>query len=102
VTLASTVQTGLVFYACSRAGTSGGTSAPTGMTETGDFSTVDASGSVCALQGDLNYTTTPPYTTSPVGPATHVASTTGSRAAVAFEMVPAGWVNCMVSGIEVR
>lgn len=114
VTLASAIQTGYVFYINARgSATNGGTTAPTGYTEatgTGaDWSLADASGSVCALLGDVSSGTTPPITATTVGPGTYAGGgTTDARAAVAWEMVPGSstggpaWVNCMVSGIEVH
>jgi hypothetical protein len=95
------LQAGLVIYWCGRA-INGTAVAPTGFTEGGDLSITDVSGSVGSAQAELSSVTTPPHTSTTVGPATFSTSTADARAAIAFELVPAGWVNCMVSGIEVH
>jgi hypothetical protein len=95
------LQSGLVIYWCARAINST-TVAPTGFTEGGETTVNDASGSVGSHTAELSSVTIPPHTSTTVGPATFSTSTADARASVAFEIVPAGWVNCMVSGIEVR
>jgi hypothetical protein len=103
VTLGTAIQSGHVFYVNGRFGTASATTTPpSGFTEARDDALADASGSSCPLQGSSNYVTTPPFTTTSTGTGAYSTSTADARVAVAFELVPAGWVNCMVSGIEVH
>jgi len=103
ITLA-TLQTGQVVYWTARAQAGITQTPPTGMTEAtgGDNSIDDLTGSQGKINQVTDYTTAPPWTSTTVGPATYSAASTLARAAVAVEFIPAGWVNCMVSGIEVR
>lgn len=102
------LKTGLVVYYCSRVGDNQNVAPPTDYTEGEDRSLLDATGSVASISSETSRITTPPASSTPIGPATFGSSTTGARASVAFELVPGiaagapGWVNCMVSGIEVH
>jgi hypothetical protein len=98
----SALQTGLTFFMCGRAGTNTTTAPPAGYTEIAELGFTDGVGNLASLTGDIDYVTTPPASSATVGPATHTTSTTESRAALAFELVPSGWINQMVSGIEVH
>lgn len=101
VTLPSAIQTGLTFYyAVKTANTT--TTPPSSMTENDDRNINDVAGSVCSLVCEFSTVTTPPFVGTTLGPATFATNDTESRASIGFEMVPSGWVNCMVSGIEVR
>jgi len=107
VTLGATPQTGYVFYLAGRCDAQNGGSAstaPSGFTEgaTSDYAFNDLTGNLADLTGDLSSVTDPPWTSATVGPATLGTATTDARASIAWEMVPSGFVNCMVSGIEVH
>jgi hypothetical protein len=96
------LQPAYVFYYCARGGSATTTTAPTGYTEVSDQSINDATGSVASTTSESSAVTAPPASSTTAGPATFATSTTGNRASIAWEMVPDTWVNCMVSGIEVR
>jgi hypothetical protein len=106
VTLTSPLTSGMVFYFPVRGGDFATYTPPTGFTEGagafGENGVDDISGSLADLGGNNQWVTTPPYTSTTIGPATAASSTTGARAAIAFETMPDKFVNIMVSGIEVR
>jgi hypothetical protein len=101
VTLPSAVQTGYVFYYTSAARAGNTVLPPTNFTEIAEREITDASGSVASMSTELSVAV-PPATSATVGPATFSAAGTSARASVAWEMVPSGWVNCTVSGVEVH
>lgn len=101
VTIAAT-QTGSVTYHHGRFGSNSTSTATTGFTEITDTGLSDVSGSVASYDVVSEYVTAPPWTSTTVGPSTYSTSTTNSRVGLAIEWVPANWVNCMVSGIEVH
>jgi hypothetical protein len=98
----TTLSTGQVVYFNARALGSGTQLAPASMTETVDSALDDITGSQGKIHIGSDYTTAPPFTSTTVGPATESTAQTVARAAVAVELIPAAWVNCMVSGIEVH
>jgi hypothetical protein len=101
VTFGSTPQTGWVFHACATAGAGVASwTPPVGFTENQDTGVNDITGSIASHEEELSFVTVPPHASTTVGPATASAATTQSRATVAWEMVPGGWVNCMVTGIR--
>lgn len=102
VTLA-TLQTGVVFYFVSKAGPAPGTvTSITTYTEGNEQVMTDGTGSVASHTSEIEVVTNPPAPSATIGPAAYAASTTNARASVAWEVVPSNFVNCMVSGIEVR
>jgi hypothetical protein len=102
----SALQTGMVFYLTGRCETGAGvtTTEPTGFTEptSADWQLDDGVGTAADLAGNLTYVTSPPWTSTTVGPGTFLFARDDSRASIAWEMIPSGFVNCMVSGIEVK
>jgi hypothetical protein len=99
----NTLQTGYVMFFSARAGASGTGTPITGFTEIDDRGNLDASGSICETQQIADIVATPPLLSPILGTGgTWNTSTTGARASIAWELVPIGFVNCMVSGIEVH
>lgn len=101
VTLAA-LQTGITFYFVSRAGSGTGVTPISGWTEGGDQQLTDGTGSLASNTSEIEVITLPPAPSTTIGPAAYASSTTGARASIAWEVVPSSFVNCMVSGIEVR
>jgi hypothetical protein len=104
VTMPNALQTGQVFFFGTKTNTTGAASTPaTNFTEFQDYGFNDLTGSIASISGTLDYVTAPPWTSTTVGTGASVgASDTNARASLAFELVPTGFVSCMVSAIEVR
>jgi hypothetical protein len=95
------LSTGYVFYLVAKTVAHTYTAA-TGLTEILDFSVTDITGSLCAIGAEFSSITALPFSTTTIGPATASGASTDARVAIAWEMIPSGFVNCAVSGIEVR
>jgi hypothetical protein len=99
VTLPSTIQTGYVFHVHGRVDASAAVTPPTGWTEDLDMNISDGTS---PIEGALNHITTPPFTSQTPTAGTYTTSLTTARTAIAWEMIPSSFVNCMASGIEVH
>jgi hypothetical protein len=97
-----TLQTGIVTYHHMRMAGLVSSTPPGNYTEVSDAQMPDASGSLAPAITAEAYRNPTPETSTSIGPATYSAGSTAARVAVAIEWVPAGFVNCMVSGIEVH
>jgi hypothetical protein len=96
------LQTGIVTYHHMRMSGLVSSTPPGNYTEISDAQMPDASGSLAPAITAEAYRNPTPETSTSIGPATYNAGSTAARVAVAIEWVPAGFVNCMVSGIEVH
>lgn len=108
VTLATVPQAGYAFYYAARATIGTPVTPPSGFSENREAQIDDLSGSAGPAVEEMSTVTTPPWTSATLGPCTFTTATTAARASIGWEMVPggtagaAGWVNCMISGIEVH
>lgn len=96
------LKTGITTYHHMRVNVAHTSTPQTGFTEILDTSFSDVSGNAASFMHAADYVSTLPWTNTTIGPDTLSGSSTSARCGLAIEWVPTAWVNCMLSGIEVR